>query len=147
MIRRVSSRAKWRSTFDLVEVMDRAPSNDKLWPGQWTVRHMRRTDDAVKLPDGSLVAAEQIDRAAAEAGATHLQLVVDRTSAPATVEVRVLAVDRCDAEHITAAVLHACIELADAYRHNIVTIRVRKVEPDQLDRTPRGKVIRVLERK
>ncbi len=137
--------ADWYHTHDLVRVIDRAPSDEILWPGSWRIEHLGRTDNVLKLPDGSLVSAEQLDEVAQKLpGIEYIQLQLIRsTSAPARLR---LLVSPCQEVcppskvEIEALLMERCFELADAVKYNVVFVEVLLVSVSQLKRTPRGKI-------
>jgi len=142
---RVRNTSDWYYTRDLVRVIVRASVDDGLWPGSWRVEHLSRTDNAMKLPDGSLVSAEQLEAVARELpGIEYIQLQLVQ-SASSSARLRLLATP-CQgvlppaSVALQEALLSRCLELADAVKHRAVSLEVCLVDTSELERTQRGKV-------
>ena len=137
---------QWHRTRDIVRVLDKSPKSDLLWPGCWRIRHISRTDDSLKLPDGSLISAEQVVSAVhACSGVEHVQLQLVHDSRGGATELRIMASVSDKAVAPTPAefkriVLSKCLELADAVKYRAVVIKVSFVSSSKLVRTRRGKV-------
>lgn len=142
---RTQEMPEWYHTRDLVRVLGRVSADEVLWPGSWRIQHLSRTDNAMKLPDGSLVSAEQLEEVARELpGIEYLQLQLVR-SPDSSASLRLLAtpcqgVAPPSITELQDTLLHGCLELADAVMHRAVLLEVRLVDASQLERTQRGKV-------
>jgi hypothetical protein len=130
--------------------MAQAPSEEVLWSGSWRVEPLGRTDNAMKLPDGSLVYAEQLQAIAREVpGIEHLQMqLVRKISTPSVVKLLVSCCSNTlppSTVKVRDILLSKCFELTDAVKHRAVLLDVSIVAASKLVRTERGKVKLFLE--
>lgn len=142
----IDGRTDWYHTRDLINVVGRSGLNEALWPESWRVEHLSRTDNALKLPDGSLVSAEQVEEVARTfVGVEYVQLhlLPGTASCAARLIFKVAVCSGSATPHsfeVEEALLKNCLELADSVKHRAVSIEVSFVDASTLSRTRRGKV-------
>jgi phenylacetate-coenzyme A ligase PaaK-like adenylate-forming protein len=136
---------KWYRTRDLVEVQKENCKNS-LWDGQPAIIYLGRKDHVMVLPDGAKVSDAQVR--AALLTCNHIvrfgQLQMIRPFGGVAKLVFCFVVDRKTyhgAAHsiVKKALLGACLELADATRCGVVSLKVKCVSPNELLTTTRGK--------
>lgn len=149
---RTNGTRNWHRTRDLVRVLNKSSDSDQLWPGSWRIKHISRTDHSLKLPDGSLISAEQVESAVQDCkgvGYVQLQLIHNSKGRAAELRILVSISDKSIAPtptELKSLLLSKCLELADAVKYRAVSMKVSFVASSRLVQTRRGKVKMFVER-
>jgi phenylacetate-coenzyme A ligase PaaK-like adenylate-forming protein len=136
---------RWHRTRDLVRVIEKVPPKEALWPKSWRIEHLGRSDDALKLPDGSLLSVQHLEAVIRDfPGIGYVQGRLNRRSSGPT-QLKLLASPTGlsplpSHARLKRAILAHCLELADSVKHAVVALEVAFVDESRLVRTDRGKV-------
>jgi phenylacetate-coenzyme A ligase PaaK-like adenylate-forming protein len=142
--------APWYPTGDCIRVvdLDHSPWGSQKLSARIEVLH--RLNETVSLADGTKIIGEQIDRMLLDhPDLEHIQVAVNKTDSGESIQVYCVPKSetrRPEPRQIRLSLLNANVDLTDSARSGFVSsINVRFVREDQLRRSTRGKIPRLLE--